>query len=66
MDIWRKNSGIGISKFEGSEVREYIMFRPAATKPACLEERQKVGESQQMGTKRELELNPAKVFLGHL
>lgn len=59
-DLWREeshrylekeNSGRGIGKWKDSEVRVQLCSSQRK-RPGCLERKQKVGESQQWGQKR--------------
>lgn len=60
-----KNSGRGISRFKGCEVRECNYVYASSTVITDLEERWEVRESQRMGY-RGTGSQPRKVLLGHL
>ena len=60
LDNWRRNSGRASANIKAPRQGNTFVFKPTTKKPGCLEKRQNVEKSQQMGR----EGNWASTLLG--
>lgn len=60
MDVWRKNSDIGISKFEASEVREYNYVQASSNKAHVSRGKAESGRVTADGDKKGTGAQPCK------